>query len=202
MSNRQGLLTTSRSFDPPLTIGVIADTHINPNAGGRMLPEQVLDIFVRAGTGLIVHLGDVNTRSVLDDLAEIAPLMAVVGNNDDRDLQYLLKRTVRFTVGSFTFGAIHGDGGKSARSEVISRFAGKVDCALFGHSHKPLIESVAGTVLLNPGSATDRRWFEHFGIGLIRVTEHRFEPELILYANPAHLANIDVSPGAAAPPSQ
>lgn len=196
MSSRRaawGPMTLQRFFDPPFTIGMISDTHINIGSRGRTLPEEVLQLFERAGVGLIVHLGDANTRQVLEDLAGVAPLMAVVGNADDQELQIMLKRSVRFSVGPFTFGAIHGHGGKNARLETISMLGGKVDCALFGHSHQPLIETVEGTVLVNPGSATDRRWFEHFGVGIIRVTENRFDPELILYVDPAHLENVDVS---------
>ena len=190
-----GPLTTRRSFDAPLTIGVIADTHVTHGVGGKTLSPFVLDLFRRANTGLIVHLGDINTRYILDELAEVAPTIAVVGNADDQDLLYMLKRSVRFTVGQFRFGAVHGHGGKNARSEAIATLAGKVDCVLFGHSHQPLIETVEGSVLMNPGSATDRRWFDHFGVGIIQVTDEGFYPELILYTDPAHLVNVDVSKG-------
>lgn len=186
-----GLLTVERAFAVPLTIGVIADTHLYARRGTE-LPAPVLDLFRRADVGLLVHLGDVNTRSVLEHLAELAPLLAVVGNNDDVELQFTLPHTVRFAVGGFTFGAIHGHGGRSARDVAHRRFAGKVDCALFGHSHKPLIETVDGTVFFNPGSPTERRWSEHFGVGLIKVTNERFTPDLILFGNPAHLVNIRV----------
>ena len=186
-------MTSRRFFDPPFTIGIISDTHINTGRQTRTLPEEIPRLFERAGVGLIVHLGDANTRQVLEDLAEVAPLIAVAGNTDDQELQIMLKLSVRFSVGPFTFGAIHGHGGKNARLETISVLGGKVDCALFGHSHQPLIETVEGTVVVNPGSATDRRWFEHFGVGIIRVTEHRFDPELILYVDPAHLEHVDMS---------
>lgn len=186
-----GLLTEERQFSVPLTIGVISDTHLYARRGTE-LPAPVLDLFRRADAGLLVHLGDANTRAVLERLAEVAPLLAVVGNNDDPELQFTLPFSVRFTVGSFSFGAIHGHGGRTARDVARRRFAGKVDCALFGHSHKPLIETVDGTVFFNPGSATERRWSEHFGVGLITVTTEKFTPDLILYGNPAHLANIKV----------
>lgn len=186
-----GLLTPLRAFPAPLTIGVIADTHLYARRGTD-LPAPVLGLFRRAGVGLLVHLGDANTRDVLEQLGEIAPLLSVVGNNDDNELQFILPQSLRFTVGPFSFGAIHGHGGRSARDVVKRRFAGKVDCALFGHSHKPLIERVNETVLFNPGSATERRWSEHFGVGLITVTAERFTPDLILYGHPAHLANIAV----------
>jgi putative phosphoesterase len=186
-----GLLTEERSFTVPLTIGVISDTHLYARRGTE-LPAPVLDLFRRAHVGLLVHLGDANTRAVLEHLSGIAPLLAVVGNNDDTELQFTLPHSLRFTVGPYTFGAIHGHGGRTAREVARKRFAGKVDCALFGHSHKPLIETVDDTVFFNPGSATERRWSEHFGIGLITVTGEKFTPDLILFGNPAHLANIKV----------
>lgn len=186
-----GLLTSSRAFPAPLTIGVVSDTHLYTRRGTD-LPRPILDLYTRANAGLLVHLGDANTRDVLEQLAELAPLLAVVGNNDDMELQFILPQTLRFTVGPFTFGAVHGHGGRTAREVVKQRFAGKVDCALFGHSHRPLIESAKETVLFNPGSATERRWSEHFGIGLITVAADKFTPDLILFSNPAHLANIEV----------
>lgn len=192
MSRRQdqvGPVTGQRRFDPPVRIGVIADTHIHPRSR-RQLPDPVIELFLRAGLRLIVHLGDVNTRSVLEDLAHIAPLIAVQGNNDDDELAAILPRATTFTVGKHRFGAIHGHGGRSARQVARETYAGKVDCVLFGHSHEPLIYQVDDLMMFNPGSATDRRWHEHFGVGIIEVTDDRIAPELILYASPDHLVNI------------
>ena len=186
------IVTERRQFDQPLTIGVIADTHVYTGSR-RVVPAGALRLFNRARIDLLVHLGDVNSRQVLEELAEIAPLIAVPGNNDDPELQFMLPETTRFTVGERSFGVLHGHGGRSARSEAIRVFAGKVDCVLFGHSHMPLLEKVDDTILFNPGSATDRRWHEHFGVGLIRVADGRIRPDLILYQHPDHLDNIDVS---------
>jgi hypothetical protein len=58
----------------------------------------------------------------------------------------------------------------------------------------PLIERERGTILFNPGSATDRRWNEHFGLGLITVTESKIAPELVLYSDPRHLVNVQPDP--------
>lgn len=179
--------TEQRQFDTPLTIGVVSDTHVHPH-GARRLPAQVCDLFARFSVGLILHGGDVNTASVLDTLAFVAPVIAVTGNNDDIELHARLERTERFMIGPFRFALVHGHGGRSARSEA-RQFAGEADCVVYGHSHIPLIEDVEGTILFNPGSATDRRWQEHFGIGLIHVNE-KIEPELILYGDPRHLENV------------
>jgi uncharacterized protein len=186
-----GLVTSQRAFETPLTIGVISDTHIYTGSRREIHPA-IYRLYRRAGVDLMIHLGDANSRSVLEEVAEVAPLIAVPGNNDDDELQFLLPETVRFSVGRFSFGILHGHGGRSARDEAIRRFVGKVDCVLFGHSHKPILEKIGETVLFNPGSATERRWHPHFGIGLIRITDEGFTPDLIVYTDPEHLDNVDV----------
>lgn len=191
-AQQTGPTTRERRFDAPLTIGVISDTHIYAH-GSRDIHPAITRLFTRAGVDLLVHLGDINTRHVLEELARIAPIIAVVGNNDDEELQVTLPMTTRFSVGAFTFAAVHGHGGRSARDEAIRRWAGKVDCVLFGHSHKPLMEKVGETLLFNPGSATDRRWNPHFGIGLIAVNDEGITPDLIVFTNPEHLDNVAVA---------
>lgn len=181
-------LQTSRPL--PLTIGVISDTHIYPN-GARQLPPGVLALFQRAEIDLILHLGDINHRGVLDDLEQIAPVLAVQGNNDDADLVGLLPLAHTFSAGPYTIGMVHGHGGRSAREVALTTFAGTVDIACYGHSHIPKLEEVSGTLLLNPGSATDRRWHPHFGVAIIRIDDNGIDPQLILYSDPRHLAGME-----------
>ena len=54
-------------------VGLISDTH-------GLLRPQVLD-FLR-GSDLILHAGDLCDTALLDELARIAPVTAVRGNND------------------------------------------------------------------------------------------------------------------------
>jgi putative phosphoesterase len=42
---------------------------------------------------------------------------------------------------------------------------------VFGHSHIPLIEDVDGLLLLNPGSATDRRRQPHCSVALLTISD-------------------------------
>lgn len=177
-----------RAFSPPLTIGVIADTHIY-SYGTRRLPDEVLDLFRRFEVGLILHAGDINNARVIDLLSAVAPVLAVKGNNDDQVLSQLLPLTEYFRVGRHRFALLHGHLGQTARSEA-AKLAGKVDCVVYGHSHIPKIEQVDGSILFNPGSATDRRWQEHFGLGLIHITDEKITPELVLYHDPRHLVNV------------
>jgi putative phosphoesterase len=177
-----------RTFPAPLMIGVVADTHVYPHAR-RRLPVEVVHLFLRFDVGLILHCGDINTVDVLAELGEVAPVLAVVGNNDDAYLRQILPMQVRFSVGESTFALLHGHLGATARA-TARQLAGGVDCVVYGHSHIPKIELEDGTILFNPGSATDRRWQEHFGVGLIHVADGQIEPELVLYRDPRDLRNV------------
>ena len=64
-------------------IGVISDTHIPTRASA--IPEKVFEVF--KGSSLIVHSGDLVQFSVLRDLEEVAPVVAVHGNMDERSIK-------------------------------------------------------------------------------------------------------------------
>jgi putative phosphoesterase len=186
--------TVERRFEPPLTIGVVADTHVYRNGGRRFSPE-IPALFARGKVGLILHAGDVCTVGVLRALGEVAPVLAVVGNNDEPALRDVLPESIEFAVGRFAFVLVHGDrlNGAPVRTArtAARRFAGKVDCVVYGHSHIPMQEMDGETLLFNPGSATDRRWQAHFGIGLIVVEPDKVVPDLILYDDPRYLTNVE-----------
>ena len=61
-----------------MRIGLISDTHI-PEACEH-LPAPVFAAF--AGVDLVMHAGDVYVNRVLDELAQIAPVIAALGNGD------------------------------------------------------------------------------------------------------------------------
>jgi putative phosphoesterase len=182
-------LTAQREFDPPLVIGVISDTHIY-RGSRRSLPAQVPALFRRFGCGLIVHCGDANNAGVLEELGAVAPVLAVIGNNDDAEMRRIAPERLAFRVGDFRFAVVHGNGGASARA-VARTLAGTADMVIYGHSHVPMSERSGESVLFNPGSATDRRWHEHFGIGLIQVTEARVVPEIVLFRTPEELTSVE-----------
>ena len=61
---------------------VLADTHAPRR--WKTCPAAVASCL--CGAGLILHAGDVCTAQVLDELAGYAPVLAVKGNNDGRDV--------------------------------------------------------------------------------------------------------------------
>jgi putative phosphoesterase len=141
--------------------------------------------------GLILHAGDAGHTSVLQSLEQVAPTIAVRGNADPVDLIERLPDRVWIEAGSRTVLLMHGHHGKTALKAARAAAAPNVDLIVFGHSHRPLIEREGSTILFNPGSPTERRWNPHFGVGLIRVSDAELEPELVLFDDPRHLANVD-----------
>lgn len=81
-----------------LRIGVIADTH------GLLRPEALAQM---QGCGHIIHGGDIGNPSILDQLAAIAPLTVVRGNNDNAPWAQGIPETARLEIGGVIIYAIH-----------------------------------------------------------------------------------------------
>ena len=170
-------------------MGAISDTHVSATGGRRPL-DPVFEFFRRAGVGLILHAGDVGHSSLIEKLGAIAPVEAVRGNADPLDLIETLPDHVRIDVGSRMLLLLHGHHGKTALKAARAAASPEIDLIVFGHSHRPLIDREGSTILFNPGSPTERRWNPHFGIGLVRISDAAIEPELILFDELSHLANV------------
>jgi len=134
-------------------IGVVADTH----APRYSLPSILHRAFARVD--LIVHAGDLCTESVLDELGATAPVSAVAGNMDARDLAMRLPEHLKLTFGDRAVVLIHGHQAgtalQAARREARRLSPG--DCVIFGHSHQAYNRSENGVLLFNPGSPTWKR---------------------------------------------
>ena len=125
-------------------IGLISDTH------GLLRPEALA--FLR-GSDRIVHGGDIGQASVLEQLASIAPVTAVRGNNDHGAWAEALPETDVLEVGEVLIYVIHD----IAQLDVDPAAAG-LQVVVCGHSHKPLTKERDGILYLNPGSAGPRRF--------------------------------------------
>ena len=179
------------SVPTPAVIGVLGDTHLlRGDARSRLGP--VLDLFRRAKVDLILHTGDTGALALLRDLEAIAPVAAVRGNADPVETLDALPDRVLIHAGARSILLLHGHLGKTAVSTARRAASDEIDLLVFGHSHQPLIDREGHTILFNPGSPTERRWNPHFGIGLITVTDERIAPDLILFTEMAHLANVAV----------
>lgn len=176
-------------YELPLTVGVLSDTHVN-DRGTRRLPPEVPALFARLGADLILHAGDLNSLSLLPILEAVAPTLAVRGNSDLPETRRLLPERVDLAVGQFRIALVHGDAGRTA-NRTAEELIGQVDCVVYGHSHVPRIETGGGTLLFNPGSPTDKRWWPDYSVGLLRITDEGIAPELIVFQAAADLDRIE-----------
>jgi putative phosphoesterase len=136
-------------------IGLVSDTH------GLLRPEA--KAFLQ-GSDFIVHAGDICDPGILEQLAAIAPVTAVKGNNDKGSWAEKLNETELLQVGEFVLYAIHD----LAKLDIEPVAAG-IRAVVSGHSHKPRVEERAGVLFVNPGSAGPRRFTLPIAVGEIIV---------------------------------
>jgi len=149
---------------------VLADTHAPRR--WRVCPPQVARYLRRAD--VILHAGDVCSASVLTELAEYAPVAAVVGNNDGPDVAaWGAHATAELDLDGLCVAMVHDSGAAVGRMARMRRRFPAADLVVFGHSHIPLDESGPGLRIFNPGSPTDRRRQPHGTLGVLEIHSGR-----------------------------
>jgi putative phosphoesterase len=160
---------------------VLADTHVRPDRA-RTLPDDVWAAAARADA--ILHAGDVLTQELLDGLAALAPIHAVLGNNDTT-LRAVLPETLQLDLAGVTVGMIHDTGPRAGRPARMRRRFPDVDLVVYGHSHLPDdSEGVDGQRLFNPGSPTERRRAPNRTYGLLDLVDGRIRQRRIVPVAP------------------
>ena len=156
-------------------VGVISDTHL-PRKAAR-IPDAALRHF--EDVELILHAGDLSTRAALDQLEAYAPVEAVQGNVEDAEIVRTLPIKRQIIVGGCLIGMVHILGDRATRRKAARREFPDARVVVFGHSHIPFAEDRDGLLLLNPGSATDRRTQPHCTIALLTITDGQPAAEII-----------------------
>lgn len=153
-------------MSPAPFIGVVSDTH------GYYDP--VLDDLF-AGAALIVHAGDVGP-GVLDRLGYLAPVLAVLGNTDSPEtLPGLGAEAQAEAVGlRLLVGHI-----REALLRAHDPAGEGFDVAVVGHSHRPKVEWLEATLVLNPGSAGRSRFGLPRSAALVYVEGGRPRPHIV-----------------------
>ena len=125
-------------------VGLVADTH------GLLRPEALAAL---SGVDLIIHAGDVGRKSILETLAQLAPVYAVSGNVDRGTWADALPISRRVDIGQVGVYIYHGHA--TPDIDVV-----KAGCQVIvsGHSHKAKAETRDAILYLNPGSAGPRRF--------------------------------------------
>jgi len=129
-------------------IAVVSDTH-------GIMDARVLEFC--AGADLIIHAGDVGSGMVLDELARVAPLVAVRGNRDREGSVAQLPAEVGGEVAGLRFVVRHKR--RELKAAHPDPGAEGLGLLVYGHSHQPELRyrgHLPGripVVWLNPGSA-------------------------------------------------
>ena len=153
-----------------MRVVVLSDTHAPRR--WRVCPPAVAGYLRQAD--LILHAGDVCTASVLTELAEYAPVTAVVGNNDEPGVaRWGAAGTAELDLDGLRVAMVHDSGAAAGRMVRMRRRFPASDLVVFGHSHIPLDESAPGLRIFNPGSPTDRRRQPHGTLGVLEIDSGR-----------------------------
>jgi putative phosphoesterase len=150
-------------------IGVISDTH-------GLFDQSIVSIF--AGVNLIIHAGDIGKLEVIARLEEIAPVIAVEGNNDSFG-RFPCERVEELDghriVVRHIFGELHQI--REDDRQMLERVQPHV--VVFGHSHRPYQQKLGSAMLFNPGSAGPRRFSLPRTVGMLSLRRAGVEAEII-----------------------
>lgn len=178
-------------------IGLISDTHMPDRC--RALPPALADVF--ADVDMILHAGDVGELRVLDQLGQIAPVVAVHGNDETAEAQRELPDQQLLTVAGLRILLWHShfpnrvDELNSRRDDALvpklARSVGRARQAgarvvVFGHWHIPLVYREDGVTVINPGAIAP-------GNAITRQL-HRTVARLLVHGDGTfHVTHIDVA---------
>lgn len=146
-------------------IGVISDTH------GLVRPQAIEAL---AGVDLILHAGDIGNQQVLDTLNQIAPVVAVRGNNDKGDWAISLSDWEVVDVGSISIYMLH-----DVKEIDISPSGAGFHVVVSGHSHRPSVEDRRGVLYVNPGSAGPRRFNLPISLAHLHIAGDKAQANII-----------------------
>ena len=146
-----------------MKLAILSDSH------GLLRPE-VVEYLKTADA--ILHGGDINKQSIVDELQQYAPLYIVRGNND-KEWAEAIPHDLTFSLDGATFCMVHN------RKEVPADLTG-VDVVVFGHSHKYAQEEKDGILWLNPGSCGPRRFHQEITMMMAELSDGKIRVEKIV----------------------
>jgi putative phosphoesterase len=168
--------------DRPLRVVVVADTHSRPHPDAAALIEQ-------QRPDAILHAGDIGSLDVVDELAGIAPCIAVRGNIDEGATG--VPASVDLTVREPVEEGVEDDDGRAILRLLLLHIAVqgpkiRADAAkkakehgaamiVCGHSHVPFLGRDRGLLVFNPGSIGPRRFRLPITFGVMEVSDDRLD---------------------------
>lgn len=167
--------------DGTLRLGVVADTHSRPHPATA---ERLRALAPHA----ILHGGDIGALEVLDELAAVAPVIAVRGNIDSPSSRLpelvVVEVTAPVPEGPAAAGRqapavvlkillVHiAVAGPYLRADIAARARAEgARLVVCGHSHVPFIGQHRGVAVFNPGSVGPRRFHLPIALGRVDVSD-------------------------------
>lgn len=147
-----------------MRIGVISDTH------GLLRPAAVERL---VHVDHIIHAGDVGSPDVIAGLREIAPVTAIRGNIDTGEWASDYPDTDVVALDGRLLYVLH-----NLNELSLDPAAAGFDVVVSGHSHQPKIETIAGVLYLNPGSAGPRRFTLPISLATLELTGNMLRPRI------------------------
>jgi len=166
------------SFKTAKTVGLISDTHIPVRA--RCIPNMVFKIF--ENVDYIVHAGDLVKLTVIDELEQLAPVLAVHGNMDGPEVSGALPKINSLKISDWKIGVMHDPStlfGMGKMRKIANQNGFNV--FVYGHTHSSSIKWEGKTLYINPGSPTNPipSHVNKPSVALLRVTREAITPEII-----------------------
>jgi uncharacterized protein len=146
-------------------IGLISDTH------GLIRPEALEAL---KGVELIIHAGDIGKREIIDALQDIAPVLAIKGNNDIGEWAHRFPETKLVKSGNTRLFVIH-----NVNELECDPVTHGYQVVVSGHSHKPSVSTRDGVFFVNPGSAGPRRFKLPVAVGKLFIENNQVSAEII-----------------------
>jgi len=151
-----------------MKLGIISDTH-------GFLDPVIFERF--AGVEHILHAGDVGFASLILELQTIAPVTAVYGNTDTG---LPLRETEIVELAARKFLVRHIVNPRAPSDQLQARIVGeKPDVVVFGHTHKPLCETIGGVLFFNPGYAGKPKFGADRSIAVLHCDEKEIRHEFL-----------------------
>ena len=148
-----------------MRLGVISDTH------GLLRPQAVQAL---RGCDALLHAGDIGSSEILEALRSLAPVTAVRGNNDNSPWARELPLAVTIEVDGVRVHTLH-----EIKLLAVDPAAEGLRVIVSGHSHRPAMETRAGVLYFNPGSAGPRRFTLPVAVGILEISRGTVSARII-----------------------
>jgi putative phosphoesterase len=167
----QAEATLSLSSEGSLRVAIVADTHSHPHPKAAhwistLTPDAIL------------HAGDIGDLRVLDELRELAPLIAVRGNIDERAAEVPDVITIDVRSGDHSAMklllmhiAVYGPKIRADAARMAHEQGARL--IVCGHSHVPFIGRDRGLTVFNPGSIGPRRMHLPILFGVLEIAQSK-----------------------------